>query len=205
MTIVMSDPRLAKLPVRELGEPMVPVLLGAPGVLVREGVALRLGYAASLLPGGVRLHVVEGYRPLARQRRIIERYRAQVLAANGPLAAADLEELTSRYVAPLTVAPHLTGSAVDLTLADPSGRPLDLGCPLDATPEESRGTCFFASADIAPQARELRELLAGALSTAGFVNYPTEWWHWSYGDRYWALLTGHEHAHYGPIADGCAA
>jgi hypothetical protein len=20
----------------------------------------------------------------------------------------------------------------------------------------------------------------------GFVNYPTEWWHFSYGDRYWA-------------------
>lgn len=202
---MMADPRVAEVPVRELGEPMVPLLLGAAGVLVRQSVALRLGYAASLLPGGVRLHVVEGYRSPDIQRRIIERYRAQVLAAHGPLAAADLEVLTSRYVAPLTVAPHLTGSAVDLTLADPAGRPLDLGCPVDATPEESAGACYFASPDISPQARELRQLLAGALSTAGFVNYPTEWWHWSYGDRYWALMTGHAHAHYGPLVGGCAA
>ena len=28
------------------------------------------------------------------------------------------------------------------------------------------------------------------LTAAGLVNYPTEWWHWSFGDRYWALLTG---------------
>jgi D-alanyl-D-alanine dipeptidase len=31
------------------------------------------------------------------------------------------------------------------------------------------------------------------------VNYPTEWWHWSHGDRYWALLTGAEAALYGPV------
>jgi len=30
------------------------------------------------------------------------------------------------------------------------------------------------------------------------VNYPTEWWHWSYGDRYWAFVTGAPHALYGP-------
>ena len=29
--------------------------------------------------------------------------------------------------------------------------------------------------------------MSRALSTAGFVNYPTEYWHWSYGDRYWAF------------------
>jgi zinc D-Ala-D-Ala dipeptidase len=31
------------------------------------------------------------------------------------------------------------------------------------------------------------------------VNYPTEWWHWSYGDSYWALTTGAPAAIYGPI------
>ena len=33
------------------------------------------------------------------------------------------------------------------------------------------------------------------------MNYPTEWWHWSYGDRYWALVTGAPAAHYGPVDD----
>ncbi|MEK8108013.1 hypothetical protein NKG94_28990 [Micromonospora sp. M12] len=31
------------------------------------------------------------------------------------------------------------------------------------------------------------------------VNYPTEWWHWSYGDRYWALMTGAPQTRYGPV------
>ena len=37
------------------------------------------------------------------------------------------------------------------------------------------------------------------LTWSGFVNYPTEWWHWSYGDRYWALTTGAAAALYGPV------
>ncbi|WP_326954540.1 M15 family metallopeptidase [Amycolatopsis sp. NBC_01286] len=41
-------------------------------------------------------------------------------------------------------------------------------------------------------------LLIGAMSAGGFVNYPSEWWHWSYGDRYWALATETAHAPYGP-------
>ena len=41
---------------------------------------------------------------------------------------------------------------------------------------------------------------AGSLRGAGLVNYPTEWWHWSYGDRYWALMTGARAALYGPVA-----
>ncbi|NUT29743.1 MAG: dipeptidase, partial [Streptomyces sp.] len=30
------------------------------------------------------------------------------------------------------------------------------------------------------------------------INYGTEWWHWSYGDRYWALQTRQPAALYGP-------
>jgi hypothetical protein len=31
------------------------------------------------------------------------------------------------------------------------------------------------------------------------LDYPSEWWHWSYGDRYWALMTGATAAVYGPV------
>ena len=50
------------------------------------------------------------------------------------------------------------------------------------------------------RARANCELLARALRGAGLVNYPTEWWHWSYGDRYWALVSGAPAAMYGPVA-----
>jgi hypothetical protein len=35
-----------------------------------------------------------------------------------------------------------------------------------------------------------RDVLATAMSAAGLVNYPAEWWHSSYGDQYWAFQAG---------------
>ena len=46
--------------------------------------------------------------------------------------------------------------------------------------------------------------MADVLGGAGLVNYPTEWWHWSFGDRYWALQTGLT-AVYGPVAVAVAS
>ncbi|HON74505.1 MAG TPA: M15 family metallopeptidase [Dermatophilaceae bacterium] len=36
------------------------------------------------------------------------------------------------------------------------------------------------------------------LRLVGLVNYPTEWWHWSFGDRYWAWAMGERSALFGP-------
>lgn len=36
----------------------------------------------------------------------------------------------------------------DLTVTDDSGRELDLGCPVDATPEQSAGCCYLGSPDV---------------------------------------------------------
>ncbi|MFD5872050.1 M15 family metallopeptidase [Streptomyces sp. NPDC060322] len=47
------------------------------------------------------------------------------------------------------------------------------------------------------EARTNRKLLGDVLTATGLVNYPTEWWHWSFGDRYWALITGVTSALYG--------
>ena len=55
-----------------------------------------------------------------------------------------------------------------------------------------------AAAPVTKAARRHRDILASAMDAAGFINYPAEWWHWSYGDRYWAFQTGHGTALYGP-------
>lgn len=202
MTILLCDPRVSAVPVADCGEPLVrlPESFGPARALVRLGLARRLASASLSLPGGLALRVVEGHRDAADQRAIIARYRSEVLAAHPEADAAEVDRLTSRFVAPLRVAPHVAGAAVDLTLADRSGRELEMGTPIDATPEQSRGACFFASELISEDARRNRELLADALGAAGLVNYPTEWWHWSYGDRYWALTTGAHAGIYGPVA-----
>jgi D-alanyl-D-alanine dipeptidase len=201
MTLLLSDPRVSAVPVRDADEPLVALDPGfGPGkALVRRELAVRLQSARAALPSGIYLRVVEGYRPAHQQQAIIERYSAEIRAVRPGIGEPELHILTSRYVAPLAVAPHVAGAAVDVTLADSSGRELDLGTPIDATPEQSGGRCYFAADGISREARANRDLLARVLCREGLVNYPTEWWHYSYGDRYWALATGAGAALYGPV------
>lgn len=77
-----------------------------------------------------------------------------------------------------------------------------MGTRVNASPEESDGACYTDAGNISHEARANRRVLGDALTAAGLVNYPTEWWHWSYGDRYWALATGAGSALYGPREPG---
>jgi D-alanyl-D-alanine dipeptidase len=167
-------------------------------VLVRAGLASRLTDARDALPAGVDLRVIEGHRSLADQQAIIDDYTRELRLLHPDADEVELTRLYSRFVAPVAVAPHVAGAAVDLTLVNSSGDELWMGTPVDATPEQSAGACWF-DAEVDWTARQNRTILANAMTGAGFVNYPTEWWHWSYGDRYWALLTNADHAVYGPV------
>jgi D-alanyl-D-alanine dipeptidase len=201
MTILLSDPRVSAVPVLDNSEPLVRLepALSPTRELVRSGLADRLRVAHLALPPGIGLRVVEGHRSLAAQQSIITAYAAEVCASRPGISERELLMLTSRFVAPVEVAPHVAGAAVDLTLVDACGDPLDLGTPIDATPEQSDGRCYFAADGIGADARAHRALLAEVLGGAGLVNYPTEWWHWSFGDRYWALVSGTGNALYGPV------
>lgn len=207
----MSDPQVAAIPVEECGERLVDVR-GCGALLVdarkqdpvdafaylREGVLARLLAAQKTLPRGLRLLFVEGYRPPSLQRAYFEEYAGLLRAGNPAWGEDRIRTAASRYVSPPELAPHSAGAAVDLTLADADGHELDMGTRMNADPEESEGACYTHAANIAEEARANRELLGAALTAAGLVNYPTEWWHWSYGDRYWALLAGKAAALYGP-------
>ncbi|MDQ0403512.1 MULTISPECIES: M15 family metallopeptidase [unclassified Streptomyces] len=210
--VLMSDPKIAAVSVQECGEPLVDVRRGgallvdrrkwqdSAGVCfhLREGVLTRLLEAQAQLPPGLQLLFVEGYRPPALQRRYFDEYASRLRTEHPQWSPDQIRSAASRYVSPPETAPHSAGAAVDLTLADAEGRELDLGTRMNATPEESAGACYTHAGNISAEARSHRTLLGTALTTAGLVNYPTEWWHWSYGDRYWALAAGAEHAHYGP-------
>ncbi|MGW6456973.1 M15 family metallopeptidase [Streptomyces sp. NPDC055078] len=209
--ILMNAPEVAHISVVECGEPLVdlqesslldvdPRQADPDGAysMVREGVAVRLERAARLLPDGLRLLVTEGYRPLALQRRYFDAYAAELRRANPDWPDDHLRTQVSRSLAPPEIGPHVAGAAVDLTLCTRDGDELDLGTPVDASPEASDGACYTDAPNISGHARRNRLTLRAALTTAGLINYPTEWWHWSYGDRYWALLTGAPAARYGP-------
>ncbi|GIH77657.1 M15 family metallopeptidase [Planobispora longispora] len=207
--VLISDPRVVSIPVEESGEPLVDIrgrlrtddrLADPEGAYahLREGLLARLEAAQGQLPGGYRLLVVEGYRPIVTQQQIFDDYSASLRAEFPGMSPEELRSAASRYVSPVEVAPHTAGAAVDLTLCTEDGVELDMGTPVNATPEQSDGACYTAAAGLSTEARHHRKLLASALEPAGLVNYPTEWWHWSYGDRYWAMVTGASAARYGP-------
>ena len=209
--VLMADPRVARIPVADNGEQLVD--LGEAGFLIdirhedplgasrqyRSGAADRLARAEKLLPAGLRLLVVEAYRPLELQRKYFDGYHEELAQLNPDYTPEQLRTAASRYVSPPELAPHSAGAAIDLTLCDDEGRELDMGTPMNATPEESGGKCYTEAEGLTPEAVKNRAILVEAMHAAGFANYPTEWWHFSYGDRYWALMSHRAEGIYGPI------
>jgi len=208
--ILLSDPQVAAVPVQDCGEALaeitsVPAIAldarerdeaGAYG-RVRTGVLERLRSASERLPDGVRFLVVEGHRSSAEQALRFARYQDR-LRGSGLTDPVELRRRASAFVSPIEVAPHCAGAALDLTLIGPDGVELDMGGAVNGHRTGDEKFCPLDAPGLSAQARRNRGLLARTMSDAGFVNYPTEWWHWSYGDRYWALLAKAAAAVYGP-------
>lgn len=211
--ILLSDPQIAAIAAADNGEPLVDLrevpelrldgrLADDAGAFarLREGVLQRLLTAQAALPYGFRLLIVEGYRPPSLQRQYFEEYKDELRLKYPQWAEERHHVEASKYVSPPEVAPHGTGGAVDLTMCTNDGTELDLGTQVNDSPEASGNRCFTAARDISSDARRNRQTLVAALSEAGMVNYPTEWWHWSFGDRYWAFSTKASSTRYGAVA-----
>jgi D-alanyl-D-alanine dipeptidase len=92
---------------------------------------------------------------------------------------------------------HPTGGAVDLMLS--VGGAVELPVPVGGLAATLPMCCGDAVAVPAPPTARL---MVTALTAAGLVNSPTRWWHWSYGDRFWAFASGAAQARYGVVPAG---
>ncbi|MBQ8959939.1 MAG: M15 family metallopeptidase [Ruminococcus sp.] len=159
--------------------------------LVREQVAQRLNTAAELLPKGYKLKVWDAWRPFALQEELYYTYREKLIAdlhLEG-LSAEERDRVISGYVSlPVDdrqIPPvHTTGGAVDVTVIDPEGRELPMGTGFDSFSKMTETAYFESSGD--SRIRDSRRLLYHVMTEAGFTNLPTEWWHFDFGDRFWA-------------------
>jgi len=176
---------------------------GLPGAMrrgwVRADVAARLGRAAASLPDGMTLVVWDGYRPFETQQSLFTGYLDELILTHPDWPADALEHAAARYVTPpsrsrVAPPPHLTGGAVDVTLGDAGGAPLDLGTDFDAFVPEAAAR---ALEDRPGPVRDRRRILFWAMAEQGFAAYAEEWWHFDRGDQFWALAAGAV-AYYGP-------
>lgn len=221
--IVECGEPLVPLPLKQfaIASPHPYVALGAPygdksPYYLRQQVLERLIAAQQQLQHyrpGWQIQVFDAYRPIAVQQFMVDYTFAELVAAQGR-AIANLTESEQQAIwqqvhqfwavpnhDPTTPPPHSTGAAIDVTLVDTSGHPVDMGSPIDEISPRSYPD-FFADRPEpdAQQAHQHRQLLRQIMFSAGFLQHPNEWWHFCYGDQMWTWLSRETQANPSAIA-----
>jgi len=91
--------------------------------------------------------------------------------------------------------PHVTWSAVDVILYNKSWELVDMWCPINFIWEKS----YLTTNNITKEQRNNRNILTDTFLECWFSCLSSEWWHFSYGDPYWAKFYWKEKAMYGMI------
>lgn len=216
---LISDPKVLQIPIHENHEPFVDISLqkivaygpspeipdNTNYIYMRKTVYEKLQEAQHQLPKGMHFCLYEGYRSISLQKMLFEQQYKKVKTSHADWSLTDLFNETTKLVSPVTnpdgsknIPPHSTGGAIDVYLIDDDGNPLDMGIhPKDWMHDKEGALSLTSSELISPLAKDNRTIMSKALQAAGFVNYPTEYWHWSYGDRYWAYAKQQPFAIYG--------
>lgn len=157
-------------------------------VRVRASVAEKLNAVAkNLRTSGYGLFVYDGYRSNARQREQWGNAVEKMKRGNPVMSDDQIEMIVQKQIArPDRVGGgHQTGGAVDLTLSSLEGEPFDMGTEYVEFNELTKTNAHTMDQEV----YERRKILLSAMRKAGFINYPNEWWHYSYGDRMWAAYS----------------
>lgn len=163
------------------------------------------------------LYVQDSLRSVTLQQKLYEEYIPKIIQAEHPEANQDkVEELRSHVIAkpsldPSRPSPHATGAAFDLELRyqNPDGTASDEAVEVGLTNGASDANALpdyyethqpTTEKEIAIQRnrRAFYNLMTGSAFGAetGFVNNPTEWWHWGRGDQLSARISNSEPAAY---------
>ena len=157
--------------------------------VVRQKIYDMLRQAKSFVPKGIFFKVFELYRPMERQVFFWDRIISDFQKRYPYAATTEIEEKANVFIAnPYKQGSgHQSGAAIDLTLCDAEGNELDMGTRYQ---EFNPMTETFPNSDIlTTRQKENRLILFHAMEQAGFVNYFPEWWHYSYGEIEWAVIT----------------
>lgn len=171
--------------------PIMDMEYAEPDCLVRREVYQKLVEAHSYLPKGYKLRIWDAWRPFSLQRELYEKYSKMIVQTFDPgneneehkemvIRRFVSEPIEDRDIPPV----HTTGGAVDVTIIDALGNELEMGTAFDEFTEKTK-TAFFEN-EKNEVVKENRRLLYSVMTKAGFTNLPSEWWHFDYGDHFWA-------------------
>lgn len=150
---------------------------GSRRAFLNKNVADKLKAAVALLRKehpGYRLRIFDAARPLYAQD-----------ALRAPVRGTPYANFVS---SPSHGSVHNYGYAVDLTMEDSLGRPLDMGTDFDSF-EAAAGSRGEKAALKSGRLTELqiahRRILRRAMKGAGFIALPSEWWHFNAAASAW--------------------
>ncbi len=211
LSITIKDNHESLIDIRDLHEiaygPSPEIPNNQDYTKMRKTVYEKLKQAQNLLPKGYHFCLYEAYRSLSTQKLIFETFFEKVKHANPNWSHEKIFTEATRLVSPVmnldgskNIPPHSTGGAIDVYLVNDAGQVVDMGIhPKDWMQDLDGSLSLPLSNKISTAARKNRKIMYDALAAVGFINYQNEYWHWSYGDRYWAYHTKHAHAIYDTV------
>lgn len=175
---------------------------------VRTSIAEKLLRIAHRLPDGYCLLIWDTFRTIQTQQELFNGYY-EIFKKETALVGDELINYTCKFVSLPSLdktrpSPHNTGAVVDLTICTVDKTELLLGTKFDDF-EEKAYTDFYEKklvreGKLNDEDMEIllnRRILCNLFSEEGFVNYPYEIWHKSFGDQMWCELLNKDLAIYG--------
>ena len=162
---------------------------------LKKEVYERLKIAASYLPDGYSLVILDAYRPFELQKELFDKY-SKIIEKKFHLenySELDKNNFINNFVSiPDKNNPpaHTTGGAIDVTLLY-NGYYLDLGCKFDEFWDRTYTNDFKDYTDVESSIiQKNRMILYNCMIKAGFTNLDSEYWHYDYGNKNWSDITG---------------
>lgn len=195
---IMSRYYVSKVHVHECFDPLVDFLphkhiffnnetLEDPN-LIRKEVLFKIYRVADKLPAGVNLKIYNTFRSRIKMNEAFETVISQITAEDPSIGRHEAMQLAKyKTTDPKgSIGGHETGGAVDVAFCDDNGVDFDFGTKF----HEFNDATFTRNSHLTKEQRKNRRKLVKAMKKQGFVNFPAEWWHFSYGDRMWAAYKG---------------
>jgi D-alanyl-D-alanine dipeptidase len=220
---LIADPEIIRIPIQESNEQLIDlrhqdIIKFGPSpeienntdyTKLRITVYNKLIEAQSSLPKDLKFCLYEGYRSLSLQKQLFDQHYKQVKNNHPALQHEQIFTETTKLVSPVinidgtkNIPPHSTGGAIDVYLINKHNEAVDMGILTKDWITDIDGKLSLTNSTyISEEAKYHREIMSLALVKVGFINYPTEYWHWSYGDKYWAYYTNNSFAIYGTIGE----
>ena len=159
-------------------------------VLLRKSVADKLYKIADKLPEDIYIKIYSAYRSRIRLEKIWKEEVEKIEKENPGMQRGEILSLAKFKVTPpnTNMGGHDTGAAIDLALCDKNGNDLDYGTRYHEN-AQAKSTVVLNS-----EQKQNRKYLLKLMKSQRFIKQPSQWWHYSYGDRYWAVYRGKRHS-----------